>query len=295
VSLAADGHIGRGECVPYARYGETVPGVLDALERCRPEVERGLTPCQIPGLALPGAAANALDCALWDLEAKIKGQPAWRLLGLPPPQPVCTAYTLSLGSPAAMAAQARREAGRPLLKLKLGGPGDAERLRAVRNAAPRARLIVDANEGWDSDTVRHLLELSGELGVEMVEQPLPAAADEVLRSLPRKVALCADESAHGRASLGTLRGKYEVVNIKLDKTGGLTEALAVKQAANALGFEVMVGCMLATSLGMAPAVLVAQGAKYVDLDAPLLLARDRAPGIHFEQSLLHPASPALWG
>jgi L-alanine-DL-glutamate epimerase-like enolase superfamily enzyme len=294
-SLEASGCRGRGECVPYARYGETVTGVVQALEDRRSEIERGLVPSEIPGLSLPKAAANALDCALWDLEAKVSGRPAWQLLGLAEPGPVLTAYTLSLDSPDVMAAAAKREAHRPLLKLKLGKPGDTERLQAVRQAAPEARLIVDANEGWPVDALPHFLDLCAALGVELIEQPLPAADDDALHGLERKVALCADEAAHGRQDLERLCGKYDAINIKLDKAGGLTEALALKEAALALGFDIMVGCMLATSLAMAPAMLVAQGARFVDLDGPLLLSKDREPAIRFEQSLMRPAPRDLWG
>ena len=295
VTLAAGGCRGRGECVPYPRYGETVSGVMQALEDRRSAIEGGLAPDAVAALALPRAAANALDCALWDLEAKLTNTPAWRLLKLAEPRPLLTAYTLSLDSPAAMAAAAEREAGRPLLKLKLGKPGDAERLRAVRRAAPEARLIVDANEGWQAGELPQLLRLCADLGVELIEQPLPAADDDALRGVEREVPLCADKSAHGRHDLGALQGKYDAINIKLDKTGGLSEALALKETAGSLGFDIMVGCMLSTSLAMAPAVLAAQGAKFVDLDGPLLLGRDREPPIGYADGRIYPAPPALWG
>ena len=261
----------------------------------RERIERGLAPVDIPAIGLPKAAANALDCALWDLEAKLEGKPVWRLLSLAPPEPLLTAYTLSLDLPDAMAAAAKKAAHRPILKLKLGQPGDAERLQAVRRAAPRARLIADANEGWPLDELTRLLGLCAALGVELVEQPLPAAADEALRGLAHPVAICADESAHDRQDLARLRGKYDAINIKLDKTGGLSEALALKEAAVGSGFDIMIGCMLGTSLAMAPAMLLAQGAKFVDLDGPLLLSKDRKPGVRFEQSLMHPAPNTLWG
>jgi L-alanine-DL-glutamate epimerase-like enolase superfamily enzyme len=295
VTIEAGGGRGRGECVPYPRYGETVRGVVEALEAHRRDIERGLPPSKVVDLDLPKAAANALDCALWDLAAKLSGRRVWQLLGLDQPTPLLTAYTVSLDEPDVMAATARREAQRPLLKLKLGKPGDAERLHAVRWAVPAARLIVDANEGWPAEALPHLLGLCDELGIELVEQPLPAAADEALRGLVHKVPLCADESAHGKRDLKPLRGKYDVINIKLDKTGGLTQALVLKETAVGMGFDIMVGCMLATSLAMAPAMLVAQGAKFVDLDGPLLLQKDREPSIRFEQSLMYPASDTLWG
>jgi len=283
-------HVGRGECVPYPRYGESVESVLAQIE--------GAGPMETPrdAQAMPaGAARNAVDCALWDLEAKRSGEPVWRLLGLPEPRPVTTAYTLSLGTPDAMRAKAAEHAGRPLLKIKLGGEGDLERLRAVRAGAPDARLIIDANEGWTPDSYAALAPELLALGVAMVEQPLPAGEDEALRGMERPLPVCADEACHDRASLPALRGKYDMINIKLDKTGGLTEALALRDAAREMGFGIMIGCMVGTSLAMAPALLVAQGAEVVDLDGPLLLAQDRETPMVFEGSTLHPAPRALWG
>lgn len=289
--------VGRGECVPYARYGESVAGVIEQIESLRPALERGELDRTALQSALPaGAARNALDCALWDLEAKRTGRPAWALAGLETtPHPVTTAYTLSLDSPEAMAEAARAQAHRPLLKLKLSGPGDLDRVRAVHANAPAARLIVDANEAWTPEIFADLAPQLPALGVEMIEQPLPAGADAALAELDRPVAVCADESCHDRATLPALRGKYDAVNIKLDKTGGLTEALALAATATAEGFALMVGCMLATSLAMAPALLVAQTARWTDLDGPLLLSKDRQPGLRFEGSLIHPAPPELWG
>lgn len=289
--------VGRGECVPYARYGESVAGVIEQIESLRPALERGELDRAALQDALPaGAARNAVDCALWDLEAKRAGRPAWALAGLETaPRPVTTAYTLSLDSPEAMAEAARAQAHRPLLKLKLSGPGDLDRVRAVHANAPAARLIVDANEAWTPEIFADLAPQLPALGVEMIEQPLPAGDDAALAELDRPVAVCADESCHDRATLPALRGKYDAVNIKLDKTGGLTEALALAAAATAEGFALMVGCMLATSLAMAPALLVAQTARWTDLDGPLLLSKDRQPGFRFEGSLIHPAPPELWG
>ena len=289
--------VGRGECVPYARYGESVAGVIEQIESLRPALERGELDRTALQSALPaGAARNALDCALWDLEAKRTGRPAWALAGLETaPHPVTTAYTLSLDSPEAMAEAARAQAHRPLLKLKLSGPGDLDRVRAVHANAPAARIIVDANEAWTPEIFADLAPQLPALGVEMIEQPLPAGDDAALAELDRPVAVCADESCHDRATLPALRGKYDAVNIKLDKTGGLTEALALAAAATAEGFALMVGCMLATSLAMAPALLVAQTARWTDLDGPLLLSKDRQPGLRFEGSLIHPAPPELWG
>ena len=288
--------VGRGEGLPYPRYDETVEGAIAAIEAARPAIEAGITRADVARLVAPHAARNALDCALWDLEAKQSGTPVWRLTGLKEPRPLTTAYTLSLDTPEAMGAAAAKAAARPLLKLKLGGPEDAERLRAVRQAAPQARLIVDANEGWSPADLPHLLAVAAHLGVELVEQPLPAGDDEALRHLKdRPVPICADESAHDAAGLDQLVGKYDAVNIKLDKTGGLTGALAMARAAQDKGFVLMTGCMLATSLAMAPAMLIGQISQVVDLDGPLLLARDRTPGIRFDGSLMYPPPRQLWG
>jgi L-Ala-D/L-Glu epimerase len=295
VTLEDAGHVGRGECVPYPRYDETVPGVIAALEAARASIESGITRRDVQRLVSPHAARNALDCALWDLEAKRSGTPAWRLAGLEEPQPLVTAYTLSLDTPEAMGEAAARAAHRPLLKLKLGRAGDIERLRLIRAAAPKSRLIIDANEGWTPDNLAEMLKACADAGVELVEQPLPAGGDEALRHATRPVPICADESAHDRAGLSALAGKYDAINIKLDKTGGLTEALELARAAQAGGFGIMVGCMLATSLAMAPAMLVAQFASVVDLDGPLLLKHDREPGIRFDGSVMSPAPRALWG
>ncbi|MBX6322566.1 MAG: dipeptide epimerase [Rhodospirillaceae bacterium] len=287
--------VGRGECTPYPRYGETTAGVIACIEGLRAAIEDGLDRTALQATLPPGAARNALDCALWDLEAKRTGRPVWALAGLPPPRPVVTAYTLSLDAPERMGEAARRNAHRPLLKLKVSGPEDLARVRAVREAAPDARLIVDANEGWRAEDVERLGPALAALGVELIEQPLPAAEDGALAGLRRPVPVCADESCHGLDTLDALAGKYDAVNIKLDKTGGLTEALAVAEEAVRRGLVLMVGCMVATSLSMAPALLVAQRARYADLDGPLLLARDREPGLRYESSLVHPAPADLWG
>jgi L-alanine-DL-glutamate epimerase-like enolase superfamily enzyme len=295
VAELADGaHIGRGEGVPSARYGESADGVAAAIEAMRDALMRGLDRSALQRAMPAGAARNALDCAFWDLEAKRSGKPAHALAGLAPPRPLTTAYTISLGSPAAMA-DAARAADRSLLKVKLGGDGDPERIRAVRQAAPRAELIVDANESWHPDQLAENMAACAQAGVTLIEQPLPAESDDVLTRMPRPIPICADESAHDCASLERLDGKYDAVNIKLDKSGGLTAALALKAEAERRGLAIMVGCMVGTSLGMAPAVLVAQGARVVDLDGPLLLAKDRANGLRYEASLVYPPSPALWG
>ena len=291
---------GRGECVPYSRYGETVESVVESIETLRGDIEAGLTREALAGAMGPGAARNAIDCALWDLEAKRAGRRAWETAPGPPPGhppgSVVTAYTLGIDEPGAMREAAARHAGRPLLKVKLDGERVTERVAAVRAGAPGARLIVDANEAWTAETLRRRLPELADLGVELVEQPLPAGADAALADIERAVPVAADESCHTRADLPGLAGRYDVVNIKLDKTGGLTEALALRDAASAAGFGIMVGCMLATSLAMAPALLVAQGARFVDLDGPLLLARDREPGLDYHpDGRVDPPSPTLWG
>ena len=296
VAEVSDGEFrGRGECVPYPRYGETVDSVVAALEAMKAAVFSGLDRHELQRAMPPGAARNALDCAFWDLDAKRDDCRAADLASIGPLKPLVTAYTLSLDTPERMGEAAATQKYRPLLKLKLTGDGDIARVEAVRRAAPASRLIVDANEGW---TARHFTELTpvlAELGVELIEQPLPASDDAVLADLPHPVPVCADESCHTAEDLDRLAGKYESVNIKLDKTGGLTEALALAAAAEARGFAIMVGCMIGTSLAMAPAVLVAQKASVVDLDAPLLLASDREPGLRYDGSTLYPPEPALWG
>jgi L-Ala-D/L-Glu epimerase / N-acetyl-D-glutamate racemase len=295
VSLERDGMKGWGECVPYRHYGETIEAVMAALTERRKEIEGGIGHEEIPSLLQLKAAQNALDCALWDLEAKHAGKRVWQLLDLPQPKPLITAFTLSLDSADNMTAAAASAADRPLLKLKLGAENDAGRLRAIRQAAPRPRLVVDANEGWSADDLPMLLNVCAEVGVELVEQPLPAGSDEALRHVRHTVPICADESSHGQNDLPELIGKYDAINIKLDKTGGLTRALALRRAAEKLGLDIMIGCMLATSLSMAPATILAQGTKFVDLDGPLLLAQDRDPGIRYEASLIYPPPAALWG
>lgn len=286
---------GRGECVPYARYGETVESVADAIAALGEEIARGLDRGSLQQTMRAGAARSALDCAFWDLAAKRAGKPVHELAGLPPPKPLVTAYTISLATPEIMAAQAAKAAGRALLKVKLGGADDPARIMAVRRAAPHAELIVDANEGWTADNLPDNLAACARAGVTLVEQPLPADGDDVLARIARPLPVCADESVHARASLPALIGKYDAINVKLDKAGGLTEALAIAKEAERLGFVLMVGCMVATSLAIAPAILVAQHARVVDLDGALLLARDRPDGLRYEDSLVHPAMPALWG
>jgi L-alanine-DL-glutamate epimerase-like enolase superfamily enzyme len=293
--VSRGGLTGRGECVPYPRYGETPEATLAALRAMREPLKKGLDRPTLQALMPAGAARNALDCALLDLEAKTRGQRVWTMLGRPAPRPCTTAYTISLGTPEVMAAATAKAAHRPLLKIKLGGDGDGERIAAVRKAAPESELIVDANEAWTSDNLEQNLAACAAVGVTLVEQPLPAGRDEALGRIRRPIAVCADESVHDRATLEGLRERYDAVNIKLDKTGGLTEALAMADAARALGFEIMVGCMVATSLAMAPAMLLASEARFVDLDGPLLLKRDRDGGLRYDGSLVYPPEAALWG
>ena len=289
VTVHADGVIGRGECVPYARYNETLDSVTDQINAFDG------TWAQLPDALPPSAARNALDCAFWDHAAKKAGVRVWDLLNLPAPQPEITAYTLSLDTPEKMQAQAARNAARPLLKIKLGTPDDMARLEAVRRGAPDARIIVDANEGWDADVYADLAPHLIRLGVQMVEQPLPAGADDMLAEIARPLPVCADEACHDRTSLPKLAGKYDMVNIKLDKTGGLTEAIALKDAATAAGYGVMVGCMVGSSLAMAPATILAQGVAFTDLDGPLLLAEDRAEPLQFDDAGVHAPTAGLWG
>jgi L-alanine-DL-glutamate epimerase-like enolase superfamily enzyme len=296
VAALFDGrHRGRGECVPYGRYGETLEAVAAEITALGPRIARGLDREGLQAAMPPGAARNALDCAFWDLAAKQSGRPAHELAGLPPLVPLLTAYTISLAAPQAMAAAAEKVAGRALLKIKLGGPDDPARIAAVRRAAPRCELIVDANEGWTPDNLVENLAACADAGVTLLEQPLPAGRDDALARIKRPLPVCADESVHASSSLAALTGKYDAVNIKLDKTGGLTEALAMARQAEQLGFALMAGCMVATSLAMAPAILVAQRARVVDLDGALLLARDRPHGLRYEDSRVHPGTPALWG
>lgn len=291
VSITDGAHRGWGECVPYARYDETLESVTAEIMGLPERVSRQ----DLYGLLPAGAARNAVDCALWDLEAKRAGKRVWELAGLAVPGPEITAYTLSLDTPEAMRTQAAAHAFRPLLKIKLGTPDDMPRLEAVRTGAPNSRIIIDANEGWSADVYADLAPHLVRLGVDLVEQPLPAGEDDALIGMDRPVPVCADESCHDRASLNGLKGKYDVVNIKLDKTGGLTEALALRAQALEEGYDVMVGCMVGSSLAMAPATLVAQGAAVVDLDGPLLLAEDREESLIFDSAGVHPPRAELWG
>ena len=287
--------VGRGECVPYARYGETVEGVVAAIKGLRSRLEAGLSREDLQSALPAGAARNALDCAFWDLEAKRSGKRVHELAGLPSPGPLTTAFTISLGTPEAMASATAKAAYRPLLKIKLGSDDDISRITAVRQAAPESELIVDANEAWTPDNLQANLDACHHAGVTLIEQPLPAGKDDALMHVHRPIMVCADESVHGLASLEALRGRYDAINIKLDKTGGLTEALAMADAARAMNLDIMVGCMVATSLAMAPAMLIAHYARFVDLDGPLLLAGDRDDGLRYDKSTVYPPDTALWG
>ena len=289
---ATDGaHVGWGECVPYARYGESLQSVTAQINALPAMITRA----ELQQAMRPGAARNAVDCALWDLEAKQAGQRVWQMLDLPAPTPCLTAFTLSLGTPDAMQAAAAKHAHRPLLKIKLGTPDDMARLEAVRRGAPKSRIIVDANEGWSADVYADLAPHLVRMGVDLVEQPMPVGQDDMLAEIARPLPVCADESCHDRASLAGLKGKYDMINIKLDKTGGLTEALALRAQALEMGFGIMVGCMVGTSLAMAPAVILAQGARVTDLDGPLLLAEDRVNALQYDAEGVHPPHRALWG
>jgi L-alanine-DL-glutamate epimerase-like enolase superfamily enzyme len=288
-------HVGRGEAVPYTRYGEGVDTVLAEIEGVRELIEGGLDRASLHVALPPGAARNALDCALWDLEAKRAGKRVWELAGRARLDPVKTCYTISLGTAQAMGEAAHAAASRPMLKLKIGGPDDLDCVVAVRKAAPKTRLVLDANEALSFDDLRRLAPDFARLDVKLIEQPLKAGEDEALEGYASQVPLCADESLHTRVELAACARRYGCINIKLDKTGGLTEALALRDEAMALGLEIMAGCMVATSLSMAPAMLIAQGAAFVDLDGPLLLSRDRNPGLTYLGSMIKPPSPQVWG
>ncbi len=294
-TLSDNGHVGRGECVPYTRYGESLDSVCAEIESLRDDLINGVSREDLPRLIGTGAARNAIDCALWDLEAKRTGTSARQIAGLPSLRDLTTAVTISFGEVQAMAASAMAFADRPLIKVKVGGENDAERIQAVAQAARTSRIILDANEGWTDDNIVENMLAAAKAGVVLIEQPLPAGKDAILSRIPHPVPICADESAHGTDDLHTLLGRYDSINIKLDKTGGLTEALRMQKRARELGFGIMVGCMVGTSLAMAPAILVAQDADFVDLDGPLILKEDRKPGLIFQGSRISPPEPALWG
>lgn len=292
--LSRDGRIGRGECVPYARYGESIESVSEQIEAVRATIETGVTRQAIQTIMPAGAARNAVDCAMWDLEAKLSGKSVAETLGIEA-HPLETAITVSLGTPAEMADSTTKVAHYPLIKVKMGGDNDIERIHAVANAAPNSRIIIDANEGWTNENIEKNMIAAAEAGVVLIEQPLPAGKDEILSRIKRPVIICADESVHTSIGLEDLAKRYDAVNIKLDKAGGLTEGLVMREKARSLGLQIMVGCMVGTSLGMAPAVLLAQKANVVDLDGPLLLAHDREPGLLYEGALVYPPEAVVWG
>jgi L-alanine-DL-glutamate epimerase-like enolase superfamily enzyme len=295
VEIVENGVRGWAECVPYPRYDETVDSVTAQIEQVRRAIEGEIANAELQTAMPAGAARNAVDCALWDLRAKQAGVSVAELCGLGDLKPEITAETIGIGTPDEMGARAADLKHAPLLKIKMDANDIEARLDAIRAAAPSARLIVDPNEGWSADIVAAKGRYLADIGVEMLEQPVPAGDDEGLRGIESPVALCADEALHTAADLERLQGKYDMINIKLDKTGGLTEALVVRERAEALGFGIMVGCMVGTSLAMTPAVLVAQGVRIVDLDGPLLLKEDRKPGLDFTAGMIHPPMPDLWG
>lgn len=294
-TLNADGATGRGECVPYPRYQETPEAVREQIAGISARIESGDSHEDVLAAMQPGAARNAVDCAFWDLEAKLSGMPVHRLVCDAPPRPVDTAVTISLDNPEEMARQARIHTHRKLIKAKMGGRGDAERIHAIAAAAPNSRIILDANESWSVEDTPMLLQEAARAGIVLIEQPLPAGEDELLAKIPHPVPICADESVHTSEDLEELKARYDWVNIKLDKAGGLTEALRMRQAAHELGFAVMIGCMVSTSLAIAPAILLAQQAEIADLDGPLLLAHDREHGVNYSSSIVSPALEVLWG
>ncbi|MBT6095574.1 MAG: L-Ala-D/L-Glu epimerase [Rhodospirillaceae bacterium] len=295
VEISEGAHVGVGECVPYPRYGETLSDVQSNIRNITAAIESGMDRLGLWHLTVPGAARNAIDAALWDLQAKAEGGPVWQLAGVPEPMPALTAQTISLGSAEDMASAAGELASAPLIKVKLDGEDVVRRMQAVRDAAPQARLIADANEAWDFGLLQDVAPALAEMGIEMIEQPLPAGSDDGLAAYDPPVLLCADESCHTSDDLAVLKGKYGMVNIKLDKTGGLTEALNLARGAEAAGFKMMIGCMVGTSLAMAPAMMLASYAEYVDLDGPLLLKNDREPGLVFENGIVQPPRRELWG
>ena len=295
VHLTDGQHTGRGEACGVSYHGESADSLLKQLEAVREKLSGGISREGLEALLPPGGARAAVDCALWDLEAKRAGRRAWELAGMNSVQPLITAFTLSLDTPKTMAEGAAAASQYSLLKLKLGGEGDLERVAAVRRARPDVRIIVDANQAWNEQQLREFVPGLAELGVELIEQPMPAGKDEPLLNFKSAVPLCADESCQTTASLPSLRGKYQFVNIKLDKTGGLTEALRLAHAARQEGLQLMVGCMAGSSLSMAPAYIIGQLSQVVDLDGPLLATSDMPNPIRYIGSQMFPPDRELWG
>lgn len=294
-AIREGGKEGRGECIPYGRYDETVEGVSKAIAEMGDQVSAGIDRLNLMEAMPPGAARNAIDCAMWELEAQLTGCRVSRFACRTTPRPLTTAYTISLGTPEKMAEDAAKAAYHSILKIKLGGTDDTARMRAVAAAAPDCRIIVDANEGWTTENLIENIKTAAENRVELIEQPLPVGKDGMLGRIDRIVPICADESAHVAEDLEKLSGLYDAVNIKLDKAGGLTAAITMHDKAKSLGMKIMIGCMVGTSLAMAPAVLLAQDADFVDLDGPLLLEKDREPGLLYNGSQVYPPEPDVWG
>jgi L-Ala-D/L-Glu epimerase len=294
VEARVGNHVGYGEAVPYARYGESIESVLAQLRAITPVFKTGLTRADLQHALPPGAARNAADCALWDLEAKSIGRSVAQLIGAAEPAELVTAVTVSLDTPERMAEAALEIADAPLIKVKVGASSPLEAVAAVRKAAPRAQLIVDPNESWSAELLEEILAPLETLDVALIEQPLPADADDALEAIRSSIPICADESAHVSADLGRVMRRYRAVNIKLDKAGGLTEALAMRRRAEELGLVVMVGCMVSTSLGIAPALHVAANARFVDLDGPWWLLQDRDSAVRFNSGRLAPPRHG-WG
>jgi len=295
VTISHNGVVAHGEATPTPRYGETSESVLHQLQQITPQLTAGLNRIDLQKSLPAGAARNAVDAALWDLEAQLSGKGVDHLSALPWPKKIATVQTISILSPDQMAQEAKELSNFPYIKVKLNAELILERVKAVHENAPKAKLLIDANESWTIDILQEVTPLLGNMGVVFIEQPLPAGQDQALESYNCPLPLGADESCHTRADLNSLTGKYDVVNIKLDKTGGLTEAIALAKAAKDLGLEVMVGCMLSTSLGIAPAMFLASQAKYVDLDAPALLKRDRAHKLTIHNGEMSSLDPRLWG
>lgn len=298
VAITEGDHKGQGECVPYARYGETCADVISTIERVLPTLSQNLSREALFTTLPPGAARNAIDCALWDLECKQSSCSVYDIETANSATALMTAYTLTIDTADQMREAAEREAHRPLLKIKLGGEDavhDGSRMKSVRAGAPDARLIVDVNEGWTFDLLKTFAPLAADLGVELIEQPLPADQDADLADYNAPVLLGADESFHAPEDVTALTRKYGALNIKLDKTGGLTQALKTVKVARESGAKIMIGCMVSTSLSMAPALVLARQADYIDLDGPLLLDKDREPGLIYEGSYITVPKTDFWG
>ena len=292
ISISKNGFIGYGECIPYKRYNETIDSVINQIETVKKIDNRDEINTFLPA----GAARNAIDCAMWDLEAKILNSSVFEISNLPKPKPVTSAFTLSLSSPSEMAKEARINASKSILKIKLGGGiKDIERIEAIKKSAPHSKIIVDANESWSVDDFLKIEPIFYKLGVKMIEQPFQSKEDDHLINIKKNIPICADESCHTSSDLANCINKYDIVNIKLDKTGGLTEAIKLKKQALKLKFEVMIGCMVGTSLSIAPALLLTDDAKWIDLDGPLLLKNDREYPLVYKNDNIFPASKKLWG